>query len=569
MPDHRPETRDQRRERKTVATPAGLGASALVSGLSSPGSYHWASRGDINAFFGLMLDNVVTLALLGAILIGAFGFPAPLVYARMFPGTAFGVLIGDLAYTWLAFRLARSTGRSDVTAMPLGLDSPSTIGMALAVIGPAFLAAKAKMPDADAAIVAWQVGMATMVVIGVFKLIMSFFGDAVRRAIPVAGVLGSMGGVGIALLGTLQLASVFGEPIVGMLALGLIVYALVARIRLPYQAPQVLIAVLAGSVLYYGLGTSGWLMHPVVIPHASFPLAFPRPTLGFVHGMRVALHDYLPLAFPFAVFTIVGGINNTESARVAGDNYETRDILLIEAIATIAAGVFGGVAQSTPYIGHPAYKAMGGRAAYTLATGLFIGAGGMLGYIAFLAGALPIPALAPILVFIGLEMTSQSYLAVPRRHTAAVTLAVFPAVAYLVAIFLSQVYNGALMSSALDADAAQRATGLVNAAFVQTCAVMVMLANGFVVTAMLWGGAAAFLIDRRAGAAAALLGTGAVLSLFGLMHSILPTGGVYLPWTLASRYPYQWAIAYAGLAITVVALGRTRAFRESPAYVAD
>lgn len=166
-------------------------------------------------------------------------------------------------------------------------------------------------------------------------------------------------------------------------------------------------------------------------------------------------------------------------------------------------------------------------------------------------------------------MTSQSYLAVPRRHTAAVTLAVFPAVAYLVAIFLSQVYNGALMSSALDADAAQRATGLVNAAFVQTCAVMVMLANGFVVTAMLWGGAAAFLIDRRAGAAAALLGTGAVLSLFGLMHSILPTGGVYLPWTLASRYPYQWAIAYAGLAITVVALGRTRAFRESPAYVAD
>src|SRR6185503_13116329 len=107
------------------------------------------------------------------------------------------------------------------------------------------------MCDADAAIVAWQVGMATMVIIGVFKLIMSFFGDVLRRAIPAAGLLGSIGGVGIALLGTLQLGAIFGEPIVGMLALGLILYALVARIRLPYRAPEVLVAVFAGAVLYY------------------------------------------------------------------------------------------------------------------------------------------------------------------------------------------------------------------------------------------------------------------------------------------------------------------------------
>ena len=120
--------------------------------------YRWATSGDINAFFGLMLDNVVTLALLGAILVGAFGFPAQLVYTRMFPGTALGVLVGDLIYTWLAFRLAKQTGRDDVTAMPLGLDSISTIGMALAVLGPAFFAAKTRMPEADAAIVAWQVG---------------------------------------------------------------------------------------------------------------------------------------------------------------------------------------------------------------------------------------------------------------------------------------------------------------------------------------------------------------------------------------------------------------------------
>ena len=41
----------------------------------------------------------------------------------MFPGTALGVMIGDLAYNRLAFRLARATGRDDVTAMPLGIAS--------------------------------------------------------------------------------------------------------------------------------------------------------------------------------------------------------------------------------------------------------------------------------------------------------------------------------------------------------------------------------------------------------------------------------------------------------------
>ena len=148
----------------------------------------------------------------------------------------------------------------------------------------------------------------------------------------------------------------------------------------------------------------------------------------------------------------------------------------------------------------------------------------------------------------------------------AVTLAVFPSVAYFAVIFLSQVHGGALMSAALDPAGALRASGLTNAAFVQTCGVMVMLANGFIITAMLWGGAAAFLIDRAVGAAALTLLAAAGLSLFGFMHSILPTGGIYFPWTLDSRLPYHWAIAYAGLAVLLLVLSRTKAHRDSPAF---
>jgi AGZA family xanthine/uracil permease-like MFS transporter len=207
---------------------------------------------------------------------------------------------------------------------------------------------------------------------------------------------------------------------------------------------------------------------------------------------------------------------------------------------------------------------MGGRAAYTLATGLFIGIGGMLGIIAFLANALPKPALAPILVYIALDIVAQSYNATPRRHTMAVALAALPSIAALVVIFLSQVYNGALLGSAIDPAGTLAATGLTNPAFIQTCAVMVMLAHGFFLTAMLWGGSVAYLIDRRVLASAALLLVCAGLSFFGVIHSVTPSGGIYLPWSTGSALPYQWTAAYAALAVMLVLLARTRAYAESP-----
>ena len=106
--------------------------------------YEWFALGDVNGFFGLMFDNLTVLSFLAGTLVFVFKFPADIVYSKMFPGTAFGVLVGDLVYTWMAFRLSKRTGSRVVTAMPLGLDTPSTIGMALVVLGPAFVALKAE-----------------------------------------------------------------------------------------------------------------------------------------------------------------------------------------------------------------------------------------------------------------------------------------------------------------------------------------------------------------------------------------------------------------------------------------
>jgi AGZA family xanthine/uracil permease-like MFS transporter len=520
--------------------------------------YKWFVLGDFNGFFGLMFDNLTVLSFLAGILIFGFKFPADIVYTRMFPGTAFGVLFGDIVYTWMAFRLAKRTGNREVTAMPLGLDTPSTIGIALVVLGPAFLGLKAEgMSEHDAAMMTWYLGMATMVMMGILKVVFSFFGGWVQKIVPQAGLLGSLAGIGLGLIGITPLMDIFGMPLVGLIALGLVLYALVAGGRLPWNIPGVFASVLLGTVLYYVLAPTGLVGGTYAgAPSPDLHLGFPIPTLLFLHGISPAL-KYLPIAIPFGILTVVGGINVTESARVAGDDFKTRDILLTEAVATLVAGLCGGVAQSTPYIGQPAYKRMGSRAGYTLLTGIFIGLGGMLGYVSFIVELIPRAVLAPILIFVALDIVVQSFHACPARHAPAVAFAFFPTLARLLSIKLSNpdVVPAAVFQSLLNAPGRSLPEVLVTIA----------VGNGFIITAMLWGAFVAELIDRRLKSSALYLAVLALLSFFGIIHSASPDGLMYFPWTLsglAQQIPIQFTLAYLVLGGLFLVLSLSRENRE-------
>ena len=342
--------------------------------------------GDINGFLGLLVDNVAVLALFAGILITGFGVPSEVVLGRMIPGTAIGVLFGDLLYSWLAMRLSARSGRRDVTALPFGVDTPSTIGMAVLVLGPAFAKYRLQGMDPSAAgIETWYLGMAATVVMGLIKLPLSFAGNLIRRWTPRAALLGSLAGTALLLIGFLPIIELFQAPIVGFLSLGLVLHSLVAKGEMPGKLPGVLFALLVGTGLFYGLGLLGFAGTALRLPELhAIGLLVPRPDTGIFRGFGGAT-AFLPLLIPFALLTVIGGINNTESARVAGDDYNVRDVLLAEAAATLLAGLCGGVSQTTPYIGHPAFKQMGARVAYTWMTGLCIGVCGMLGLLSEVA----------------------------------------------------------------------------------------------------------------------------------------------------------------------------------------
>jgi AGZA family xanthine/uracil permease-like MFS transporter len=542
--------------------------------------YRWAQWGDINAFFGLMLDNVAVMVTLVSLISLSAGkqdsFTPQFVLTHMIPGTALGVLLGDLVYTWMAFRLARRNGRSEVTAMPLGLDTPSTIGSALFVLLPALREGRAQLglSHAEAMAYAWRVGVVVLILSGVFKVVCAPLGNTIRRWVPQAGLLGSLAAIALALIAfiPLLLEGIAAVPLVGLLSLMVILVTLVARRPLPGNIPGALAAVVLGVVFYLAgeyLGQAiGWPLVPPLKPLGASAPWDPRGLFSFLasdyaHWQIVwqSALNKLPIALPFALATIVGGIDCTESAAAAGDEYDTRTILLTEGVAAVVAGLLGGVIQTTPYIGHPAYKAMGGRAAYTLATALFVGVAGYFGWFTHLFDWLPTAAMFPILVFVGLEITAQSFRVTPARHYAALALAVLPALAAAVSIPLKSAYAG---QPPINPDAEVLLLTL-------RC-----LANGFIITSLLWAAALAALLDRQLVRSAIYLGVAALFALFGIIHSPLSVERIGLPGQvyaqmldtnpdprLLCQSPYHWAGAYFLSAVLLVGLSLLRT-KEAP-----
>jgi AGZA family xanthine/uracil permease-like MFS transporter len=183
---------------------------------------------------------------------------------------------------------------------------------------------------------------------------------------------------------------------------------------------------------------------------------------------------------------------------------------------------------------------------------VFIGAAGMFGWFTHLFDWLPEAAAFPILLFIGLEIAAQSFRATPERHFPALALAILPALAYLGLIVLEQI--------APDASPAGQAAVSMQS--------LRCLANGFIVTSLLWASALAALLDGRPARAAGYLGIAGICSLLGIIHSPLRTATIDLPQHVLAQMspdpaircqsPYHWAAAYALAAALLLLLHLTR-----------
>jgi AGZA family xanthine/uracil permease-like MFS transporter len=521
--------------------------------------------GDLDGFFGLAIDNLIQFLLILSLCRGVLGFSVELLLGRVLPGAALSVIVGNLYYAWQAQQLSRREGRSDVTALPYGINTVSLFAFIFLVMLPAKLAAEARGADAaEAALAAWQVGLGACLLSGLIELAGALVGDAVRRATPRAALLSTLAGIAISFIAIDFAVRTLAAPLVAMLPLGIILTTYFAGVAFPFRIPGGAWAVLAGTALAWLAWAAGTETTPVDWSHvvqarASIGLYLPVPVLGDLYAgltsplMRAAL---VPVVLPMGLFNVLGSLQNIESADAAGDAYPAMPCMAVNGIGSIVAATLGSCFPTTIYIGHPGWKALGARSGYSILNAVFF-AVMALGGLTYLVGSLiPIEAGMAIVLWIGIIITAQAFQVTDVRHAPAVAIGLFPAIAAWGLLVLTQSLNAAavaqgnlaLPSSVLDSPAAFSAVGLRLDGFVA-------ISQGFMLTCMIWSAMSAHLIDRQFARAAVWAGIGAGLSFFGFIHAgrVTPAGGVY-DIGFASGLP--WAIGYALCGLFFLAVAR-------------
>src|SRR5262249_55122382 len=129
----------------------------------------------------------------------------------------------------------------------------------------------------------------------------------------------------------------------------------------------------------------------------------------------------------------------------------------------------------------------------------------------------------PLLLFVGLGIISQSFRATPERPFSALALAVFAALGQVGLIVVGKMLGG-------------RRTPLT-ATGVEWLQTLTCLANGFIISSLLWAAALAALLDGRLRLAAAYLFLAGVAALFGVIHSPLAAEEIAWPWKVMNELP--------------------------------
>src|SRR6201998_3240286 len=135
------------------------------------------------------------------------------------------------------------------------------------------------------------------------------------------------------------------------------------------MAPGMIIA--WGSNLF-GLGIGGLSLKGLGDAFANFGCSVPLPAVNQVFSGFEFLGVILVTAIPFGIYDLVEAMDNVESAEAAGDEYPTTSVLTADVVGSLIGYLMGNPFINAVYIGHPGWKAMGGRIGYSAATGIMV-----------------------------------------------------------------------------------------------------------------------------------------------------------------------------------------------------
>lgn len=493
-------------------------------------------RGDFNGFVQLFFDNLATvLSVLFLLQDCLRGFKTPnfndfasvypesakqvndyideIIYGRAMPGLGITMIFGNIYYSYMGVKLGLKENRpGSVTAQPYGINTPGAFAFLFGIIGPASLSYITNpqndclglpfVPDITGDQIAqcwiggaengWRVGVISNFLAGLISIVLGFFGNHILKCTPLVALLTSLGGIGFVFLGFKQASYSYAEPIAGLLPMFLALTAYFGNIDFG-PIPKSLLVVIIGLALGWadgvrtadnlvgvGENVKAWGIHT-----------------GFTAlGDWSSIGDYIGTVFPVALAAAAATLMNVISAKQAGDDYGVLESMISDGVGTCIGALFGTPFGTSIYIGHPAYKKMEAGVVYSLINCVIFAIFAFFGLFSPVESFVPYTAVAPLILYVGLTITQEAFVAAPARHYPAVAFGLFFAILdwAMVAGVDNNGESGELFVGYLAISKADLLIALV------TTAILV------------------FLIDRKFLAATAWFIVAAVLGAFGLIH---------------------------------------------------
>src|SRR6202167_6030791 len=467
------------------------------------------SPGDWTAFFGFGTNILVNMLVLTGLLRFVLKMPDSLVFGRILPALGLMLCLSTFYYAFLAYRLAQKTGRNDVCALPSGVSVPHMFIVTFVIMLPITIKTGDPMKG-------WAAGLVWVFFQSFILMIGGFIAPYIRKITPRAALLGTLAGVSVTFIAMRPALEMYMTPQIGLICFAIILVSWFGGVKYLKGIPAGLVAIAAGMLIawgsnLFGFGLGGLSVKGLGDAFVNFGFSVPLPAVGQVFSGFEFLGVILVTAIPFGIYDLVEAMDNVESAEAAGHAFPTTRLLTADGVISLIGCLIGNPFIHAVYIGHPGWKAMGGRIGYSALTGIMVIILSWFGVISLLLAVVPVVAIYPILLYIGMLIGAQAFQTTPQGHAPAIILGLTPHLAAWASVQLDGVLH------AVGTDAATVGLDKLANQGVLYAGLHVM-GGGSILTGLVLAAIGAFVIDKKFVNAAGFALAGAILTFFGFMH---------------------------------------------------
>lgn len=401
-------------------------------------------KGDFDAFLGVLFDGIPKIITGVVVLTPQLG--AETVFTQLLPSIGIAMLLAGLFFWWHGEKTKKRTNNKGLVSLPGGINAGRFFVWLFAIMVPVYEATG----DAKLALF---VGIGANIISSIVSIILAFIGEKLAEIIPSEALFGGLAGGALAWLTLATFNDMFQSSemaIISMVSIFIILSVYLGKIKTKYS--PALISVVVGVVL--GLAFNVITFSALRESVNNFGIYIPGGVIiseGYfsylIKGLIEAI-KYLPIIIVFSFGETISNIQGIEQARDLGDEYNIKKSLIGVNIVSLISGFLGNPFCIGIWWGYPSWKEVEAGTSYQILHGVTYLVLAVTGVISIVTSLIPVGAVLPILIFIGLSSTQSAFANYEAKYYGIMAFALAIPIAELIEApaFISE---GAMLTSLL------------------------------------------------------------------------------------------------------------------------